>query len=111
MSTTTKVPERVYLFSNGTEYMIWLAGSCDRCVNASGPDEPLDEVKCELERAVFETMIADDDKCPIELARRLGYREGECHIRPCTERTDEPEPEPFVPDTTTLTLPLEEAAN
>lgn len=112
MSKKKKAPKqkRVYLFSNGTEYMMWLAGSCDRCVKASDSEVPMDTVTCDLEEAIFETVIAEDNKCPVELAKRLGWKEGEM-MDYCTEVTTELPPPPFVPDITTLTLPLMEAAN
>lgn len=81
MSETT---ERVRLFSNGTQYMDWTCNNCDRCAKQAEPDSSLDEVACEIERAMIWALL-DDGTVDEGIAKRCGY-DPDAYSWPCPER-------------------------
>jgi hypothetical protein len=62
--------ERIYLFSNGTQYMDWTANNCDRCTKAGDPSEP-GSSKCELFEAIHDAAT-EDGTVAHEIAKRIG---------------------------------------
>lgn len=50
------------LFSNGTEYMLWVERNCDRCVKAVFPNEKTDKIpkyRCAVQRNIDMALFAD----------------------------------------------------
>ncbi len=69
MSDTTD--ESVYVFSNGSQYMDWQENNCCGCRKQAGPDVSLDEMPCEIERALSRAAV-DDGRIPLLIADRCG---------------------------------------
>lgn len=65
--------EKVKPFSNGTEYLDWTFGNCERCAKSvlvtdpSGTELPT----CEIEYAIMEASISDGE-ISAEIAERMG---------------------------------------
>ena len=58
-------------FSSGTEYEVWEARNCDRCVKASFFDERKNrytKVRCAIQRDIFARMM-NNDPIPIRSYR------------------------------------------
>jgi len=54
--------QRYYLFSNGTEFMLWQARNCDRCVKAVhvSPDTwQFPNYRCAIQKHIEEAAIRD----------------------------------------------------
>jgi hypothetical protein len=52
----------LYLFSNGTEFMVWLSRNCDKCVKAVFYDEKKDyypKYRCAVQKHIEEAAITD----------------------------------------------------
>jgi hypothetical protein len=61
--------ERVHIWSNGTEFMIWEKNNCGRCVKATTEDS---DGCCDLDDAIGLACLGDGLLAP-EIATRLGY--------------------------------------
>ena len=61
--------ERVHIWSNGTEFMIWEENNCSRCVKAPTANWG---GACDLNDAIAVACIDDGTFAP-EVATRLGY--------------------------------------
>ena len=61
--------ERVYIWSNGTEFLDWESNNCQRCVKRAATTT---WGVCELRDAISMSMIEDGTFSP-EIAARLGY--------------------------------------
>lgn len=51
-----------YVFSNGTEFEIWMDMNCDRCVKASRYNEKTDtytKFRCSVNREIIESYVSD----------------------------------------------------
>jgi hypothetical protein len=66
--------ERINPFSNGSQYMDWLARNCDRC-SLNYDHENQATRGCEIEEALSFACI-DDGKVSAEIARRCGITAG-----------------------------------
>lgn len=50
-------PGRVYAFPNGSSFMAWEEGNCQRCKKSEfDPDKP---VTCKLQKALFDAQMGD----------------------------------------------------
>ncbi len=65
--------DRARPFHCGTQFVDWTARNCDRCAlgRGSDPDVTLDDLVCELERAVTWACM-DDGTVSREVADRIG---------------------------------------
>jgi hypothetical protein len=73
-------------FSNGLQYMDWLCNNCDECSKQADPDASLDEMPCEIERALAWACL-DDGRIPLAIAERMGQtRYPDRYSWPCKER-------------------------
>lgn len=79
--------ERVYLFSNGAQFMDWSAANCERCKKSveewdnTGTAWPT----CELEAAIVEATMGDGSFAP-DIAQRIRAPEyAERYNWPCNE--------------------------
>jgi hypothetical protein len=79
--------ERVYTFSNGSQYADWQNRNCDGCAKFD-PDNVSPEA-CDLDYALGSACLGDG-LVDIAIARRIGYTDGpgaEGHYTwPCPER-------------------------
>ena len=73
--------ERVRPFSNGTEFMAWTEGNCDRCGKGMLYDEQTEEMtfRCPIEEAL-NGADADDGRLSAEMAARMGYPQAAYHV-------------------------------
>lgn len=77
--------ERVHIWSNGTEFLIWDDNNCDRCIKRA---------VCDLSDAITEAYFGDGTFAP-EIAARLGVPEDGRLEWWCKERrTEEQGPDP-----------------
>ncbi len=60
----------VRLFSNGTEFRMWEARNCDRCLKRY--DDEARDWRCPIERAIGESMWDEDGAMDREMAARGG---------------------------------------
>lgn len=76
--------ERFRPFSNGSEYIDWLAGNCDLCTK--GYDHEAQVTRCDLEEALSLACV-DDGKVPRAVAERIGIadRPYPCLVGRCRE--------------------------
>ena len=52
----------LYLFSNGTEYMIWMSHNCEKCVKAVFYDEKKDyypKYRCAVQKHIEKAAVTD----------------------------------------------------
>jgi len=78
----TKETERP--FDSGSQFADWQARNCERCVKWDENDA--DPEKCDLDYAIGSAYIGDGE-VPVEIARRIGRREGEARYTwDCPER-------------------------
>lgn len=76
--------ETVRPFSNGSQYMDWTANNCETCTKAAPPDVSLDEMPCEIEKALTWACL-DAGTIPLPMADRMGYPGGAVYGWPCPE--------------------------
>lgn len=73
-------------FSNGTQYLDWQGGNCCRCSRMAPDGATLDDVTCEIERALIEAVFGDG-RIPLPVAERMGQTEwGGRYTWPCKEK-------------------------
>lgn len=102
--------DKIYPFSNGSQYADWLQRNCDKCALYS-EEKP----ECDIDIAFLHAQV-NGGSIPEEIAKRCGYTEAhkDFHADPrnnappytwdCPERTAEkPPPPPFQDE---LTLPM-----
>ncbi len=65
-------PSRVSPFSNGSQFVDWLASSCDKCAKAY--DHNAETFVCDLEEALTEACVFDGT-VSAEVAAKLGVPE------------------------------------
>jgi hypothetical protein len=75
--------ESVIPFYCGTQYGDWTMNNCDSCTKAAPPEASLDEMPCEIERALVWACL-DDGRIPLPIADRMG-RGGDRYTWPCRE--------------------------
>jgi len=75
--------ERIIPFSNGSQYMDWTYRNCDRCRKQAPTEVSLDEIPCEIERALIWAMV-DDGKIPLPIAERMKL-DKRAYTWPCGE--------------------------
>jgi len=68
----TVAPERVRIWSNGTEHMAWEEYNCDRCAKMHLGEDGHDTWECDLVDADLHAQFGDGT-FDVEIARRLGY--------------------------------------
>lgn len=66
-------PDDVRPFHCGTQYMDWKVRNCETCARQSDPDEMLDEMPCDIERALVEACLSDG-RIPLAIANRMHPR-------------------------------------
>lgn len=86
MAETTRAELPVRPFYCGTQYMDWLENNCYRgCSKAAPVDATLDEMPCEIERALSWACM-DDGTVSAEMGRRMGLPRWEGYYSwPCPE--------------------------
>jgi hypothetical protein len=70
-------------FYCGSQYADWQMANCDSCTKQAPPDVSLDEMPCEIERALSWACV-DDGKIPLPIADRMGRADGRYNW-PCRE--------------------------
>jgi hypothetical protein len=77
--------DRVYVFSNGCQYVDWQEANCCSCRKASAPDMTVDEMPCKIELALSRASIGDG-KVPLPIADRMGATANKGRYNwPCAE--------------------------
>ena len=78
--------DKVYIFSNGTQFMDWQSSNCERCKKSTFNDASIgvnDLPKCEIEYALMYALM-DDGTVTEEIKKRSGY-ESSRYVWPCNE--------------------------
>lgn len=78
--------DRVYVFSCGSQYVDWLDNNCCGCRKQADPEASLDEMPCDIERALSWAAV-DDGRIPLPVADRMGKTANKGRYSwPCPER-------------------------
>lgn len=76
--------DRIYLFSNGTQFMDWDARNCSKCDRLTWDKDGNPVTSCKLYHAIADAACDDGSVTP-EMAQRLGYTSG-AYTWDCPER-------------------------
>jgi hypothetical protein len=78
--------EGVRPFDSGTQYLDWTNANCCTCAKMADEQASLDEMPCDIERALVEAQF-DAGRIPLEIADRMGRDEGR-YIWNCLEHQE-----------------------
>lgn len=78
-------------FSNGTQFMDWIARNCDRCSRCKVNEHGEDATECDLWDAL--QAACEAEPVPAEVLSRIGYKPGaytwDCPERNCSRKRAE----------------------